>query len=277
MVHRRKDTMTLSFEPITPADFDEIRGMEPKGWPDIIPDIKLYVSSGHCKPIRTRVEGTIAGIGTAIFFRNTAWLAHIIVDERFRRRGIGARIVKELLSDIRSRSIESWSLIATDMGKPLYMREGFRTVTDYVFMERTRAREERPVSGNVIAFREEHRERIHELDGVISGEKREWLLRDYLGDAMVYCERGEISGYYMPAFKEGLIFAETEAAGLELLKLRCAKADKAVLPVDNVAGMEFLTQNGFAETGQRAVRMILGRDLDWRPANIYSRIGGNFG
>lgn len=267
----------MKFEPITTRDFDEIRNMEPKGWYDIIPDIDLYVKSEFCNPIKVMADGRIAGIGASIIFRNTAWLAHIIVDENFRRRGVGIGIVKEVLSGLRSHSIESCSLIATEMGKPLYVREGFRTVTDYVFMERTRPWEEKPVSGNVIAFREEHRVRVYELDRMISGEDREWLLRDYLGDAMVYSEHGEISGYYMPAFKEGLIFADTEAAGLELLKRRCAKADRAVLPADNAAGMEFLKQNGFAETGQRAARMILGRDLDWRPANIFSRIGGNFG
>lgn len=269
--------MTISFEPITPADFDEIRRMEPKGWPDIIPDIELYVRSGHCKPVKTRIEGMIAGIGAAIFFRDTAWLAHVIVDERFRRRGIGARIVKELLRDVRSRSVKSCSLIATEMGKPVYMREGFRTVTDYVFMERMQPWSGEGGSAKVSAFREEHRRGVCELDERISGERREWLLRGLLSDVLVFCENERVFGYYMPGFKEGLVFADTEDAGFELMRLRCAKTDKAVLPAENTVGIEFLKRNGFVETGQRAARMILGRDLDWRPANIYSRIGGNFG
>ncbi len=269
--------MKMKLEPITKRDFDEIRNMEPKGWHDIIPDIELYVKSEFCNPIKVMVEERIAGIGASIVFKNTAWLAHIIVDENFRNRGIGTGIVNELLNYLKNNSIESCSLIATEMGKPIYVRAGFRIVTEYIFMERTQPWSGEPVSGNVIAFREEHRERVHELDRMISGESREWLLRDYLGDAMVYSEHGEISGYYMPAFKEGLVFADTEKAGLELMELRCAKADKTVLPVDNTSGIEFLKGRGFAETGQRAARMILGRDLDWRPGNIYSRIGGNFG
>ena len=63
---------------------------------------------------------------------------------------------------------------------------------------------------------------------------------------------------------------------IELMKLKYAAIEKAVLPVENKAGITFLLENGFAESS-RALRMLSGEDILWKPANIFSRIGGNFG
>ena len=53
--------------------------------------------------------------------------------------------------------------------------------------------------------------------------------------------------------------------------------DKAVIPAENKAGIEFLKQNGFVESQTKGTRMILGNEVPWFPKKIYSRIGGNFG
>lgn len=77
--------------------------------------------------------------------------------------------------------------------------------------------------------------------------------------------------------KEGLIFADTDEAGIELMKTKYAKADKAVLPSENISGIEFLKQNGFVEAETKGTRMILGKEVDWKPKKIFSRIAGNVG
>ena len=50
-----------------------------------------------------------------------------------------------------------------------------------------------------------------------------------------------------------------------------------MLPEDNQAGVGFLKQNGFVKTETKGTRMIPGKEIYWKPENIYSRIGGNFG
>ena len=50
-------------------------------------------------------EVKIIGIGTGIVFGNTAWIAHIIVNPEFRRRGIGRKIVIKLLNIIFSKGM----------------------------------------------------------------------------------------------------------------------------------------------------------------------------
>lgn len=266
----------MQFETVTANDLDEIRNLQPKDWPDIIPDFEFYIKSSFCYPIKAKIYDKIVGTGVLIVFKNTSWIAHIIVDHEYRNNGIGAQIVARLVDTLKSDSIETCSLIATELGKPVYLKAGFRTVAEYTFLQREKHWIDCPVSENVIPFDEKYRAKIYDLDNLISGEKREILLTDYLSNSKVYVENNKVLGYYIPDLKEGLIFAETDEAGLELLKLKYAKVDKAVLPSDNIAGLEFLKQKGFIET-KKGTRMILGKDLDWNPKKMFSRIGGNLG
>ena len=78
----------------------EIKNLQPEGWSDIIPDFEYYIKSPFCNPIKTKINNKFIGIGTSIIFDKTSWLAQIIVDSNFRRRGIGQQIVQELLKNL---------------------------------------------------------------------------------------------------------------------------------------------------------------------------------
>lgn len=266
----------MTLEPIAFNDLDEIQNLQPTDWGDIIPDIEFYIKSTFCNPIKATIDNKIAGIGTVIIFDNTSWIAHIIVDSNYRNKGIGSRIVNELLRKIKEDSIDTCSLIATDLGKPVYLKAGFRIETEYTYLKREKPWIECPVSKNVIRFEEKYRAAIYELDKVISGENREMLLKDFLDNSLLYIENENVVGYYLPDLKEGLIFADTNEAGLELMKLKYSTVDKAVIPAENISGLEFLKQKGFVETS-KGTRMVFGKELNWHPSKMYSRIGGNFG
>jgi len=266
----------MTLEPVTFNDLEEIRNLQPKDWGDIIPDIEFYIKSTFCNPIKATIDNKIVGIGALIIFENTSWIAHIIVDSNYRNKGIGSEIVNELLKKAKEDSIETCSLIATELGKPIYLKAGFRVVTNYIFLKREKQWIDSSLSKNVIPFNEKYRSDIYELDKVISGENREMLLKDYLVDSKLYIKNEKVVGYYLPELKDGLIFSDTEEAGLELMNLKYSTVDKAVLPVENAKGLEFLKQKGFIETS-KATRMIFGKDLNWNSTKMYSRIGGNFG
>ena len=266
----------MQFETVTIDDLDEIRNLQPTDWSDIIPEFEFYIQSSFCCPIKTKIDEKIVGIGASIVFENTSWIAHIIVDSDYRNKGVGAQIVTELLNALKRDSVATCSLIATELGKPVYLKAGFRIASEYSFFQREKQWIECPVSENVISFKEQHRAMIYELDHKISGEKRELLLKDYLSNSIVFVESNKVLGFYIPDLKEGLIYADTDEAGLELMKLKYAKVDKAILPSDNSKGIEFLRQNGFVET-RKVSRMILGKELDWNPKKMFGRIGGNFG
>lgn len=86
---------------VSQNDLSEISALQPAGWSDIRSVFTFYVDSAFCRPIKvTRATG-IVGVGAGIEFGATAWIAHVIVDPRFRRRGIGTMIVEELISNLR--------------------------------------------------------------------------------------------------------------------------------------------------------------------------------
>ena len=267
----------MEFEIVTYNDLGEIVNLQPEGWPDIVPEFEYYINKDFCYPLKIKADNKIVGVGTSIVFGKTGWLAHIIVDKDYRKRGIGYQIVVELLRGINNQSVETCLLIATEPGKPIYIKAGFRIVTEYSFLKREKPWVELPISKNINFFREEYKSMILELDRKISGENRSSLLSDYLDNSIVFIENNKVKGYYIRGLREGLIYADTKEAGLELMKVKYSKADKAVLPSDNILGIEFLKRNGFAEADTKGTRMILGSDIDWKPKNIYSRIGGNFG
>ncbi|MDR0231317.1 MAG: hypothetical protein LBI82_04280, partial [Dysgonamonadaceae bacterium] len=85
-----------------------------------------------------------------------------------------------------------------------------------------------------------------------------------------------IEGYYLPSLGEGLIIAETEISGIELLKLHLQHNDRVVLPKENLAAQKFLQEVGFEEV-KSIKRMRLGEERKVKFVNMYNRIGGNVG
>lgn len=277
VLHTTFTNTEMQFESVTYNDLGEIKNLQPEGWSDILPEFKFYINSAFCNPLKIKIDDKIVGVGVSIVFDNTSWIAHIIVESGFRKRGIGFQMVKELLKNLENNSIETCSLIATELGQSIYTKSGFRVVTEYSFFKREVPWSDRPISRNVIPCREEHYPTIYKLDKKISGENRERLITSHLLNSSVYVENNEILGYHIPSLKEGLIIADTDNAGLELMKIKYAKINEAVLPSDNIVGIEFLKQHGFVKTNKKGTRMIRGRDIDWNPKKIYSRIGGNLG
>jgi GNAT superfamily N-acetyltransferase len=267
----------MLFDIIHTGDLENLKLLQPEGWPDIVPEFEKYIRADFCYPIKALVDDTIAGIGTLMLFEDTAWIGHMIVDKEFRNRGIGYRILTELLNILDNTSIETCLLIASELGRPLYLKAGFRDVTEYCFMRREKPWEEKSVHEKISRYMNDQISVILELDQKVTGENREKLIMEHLKDASVYIDNSTIQGFYLPKLKEGPIIAENEKAGLALMELKYSGPDKAVLPSDNKAGIRFLDEHGFVKSDKKGTRMIRGKDIDWKPENIYSRIGGNFG
>jgi len=271
------DIKKIQFDDVTYDDIESIRDLQPEGWSDITEAFKYYIAYEFCQPIKVVTDDKIIGVGTSIMFENTGWLAHIIVHKDYRNKGIGYKIVENLLYHLLSKSIPSVLLIATEIGEPVYKKAGFRVISDYLFFKRVQPWRENSISKNIMPFRENYYADIIRLDMSISGEIREPLIKMHLANSLIYLENEELSGFYLPNLGEGLIIAGNSMAGIELMKTKYSKADKAVIPSENQIGIDFLKKNGFILSETKGKRMILGKDIVWKPECIFSRIGGNFG
>lgn len=267
----------MNIVPFTDADMNALVSLQPDGWPDIGKEFRFYLDHPFCFPVKVIDQGRITGIGVLMAFGSTAWLAHIIVDSQKRNRGLGLYIVKHLLEMAKEKNCRSVSLVATDLGYPVYRKAGFKEQTRYLFFGREQA-DPLPLKETTHVRRAEpgDENRILKLDRDISGEYRAELIRPFLGTAWVYETRQTIHGYYLPGLREGTILADSEAAGLELMAFKYQDIHKAVLPADNEAGRRFLKAHGFKQVSI-ARRMVLGDVFSFHPENVYSRIAGNFG
>jgi GNAT superfamily N-acetyltransferase len=267
----------MQIEAVEYSDLYKIGYLQPEGWPDIIPSFKFYIDSNFCIPIKAVKNNKIVGLGACTILGGTSWLAHIIVTPENRNQGIGNRIVDKLLKCLQLKGVNTVLLIATELGFPVYLKAGFRKVTEYIFFKREEPFVLFSKLKNIIAFENKYHHVIKELDRKITGEDRSRLFQDYLENSWLFVQNLKVEGFFVPNLCEGLIVANTVEAGLELMKLKHVEIDKAVLPSENKAGIAFLKQNGFVSKPMQGTRMILGEDLKWFPENIYSRISGNFG
>lgn len=266
----------MILEPIVENDLQSLRELQPEGWPNIVPVYDYYLKMPFCTPLKVMLEKRIAGVGTGISWGKTAWLGHIIVAPEYRKRGIGGFIVGQLVNILESSGCQTISLIATELGYPVYQKAGFIEQTEYVFFEREAPLNANCLSENIVRLTTKNPTEIITLDKKVSGEDRSALLVDKIANCHIYRVNGKTFGYYLPELGEGLIVAENKTAGIELMKLKYSVSTKGALPIENKEGIAFFKENGFVET-KKAKRMVWGEEFSWRPEQIYSRIGGNLG
>lgn len=221
------------------------------------------------------VDGAVVGIGNAIIYGDTAWLAHIIVNKQYRNNGIGSAVTKALIDLVRKASCETILLIATALGEPVYKKLGFDIQTKYVFFNEGSFP---PAihSSAIKPFENSFHNELLRLDRIVSGEARSKLLQPHFSDCIVYLENGAIAGTYMPTLGEGLILAKNQGAGRALMELRATTSRRFCIPIENVDGLKILESFGCPEI-RTASRMIYGKKISWDGSKIYNRIGGNLG
>lgn len=257
------------------SNIEEINELSPEHWTPIGPKIALYVSLPFCHSVKITENHKIISVGTAVFYKDTGWLAHIIVKDSCRNRGIGTYLIKHLCDFCKLSGCKSISLFATEMGYPLYKKYGFKVHSEYA--QYTKAEDvQRTTAPNVREIKADDVEAIFCLDKRVAGEDRKELLRNFTHKGFVCIQKNEVAGYYLSELGEGVIIAENEIAGLELAKLRNKVSARVTLPVDNHIGNIFYKENGFKEV-MKIKRLVYGERIECENKKVYNRIGGNFG
>jgi len=266
----------MDIEKLEHNDINLIFDLLPIGWESVIPTIEFYTKTNFCFPIKATIDSKIVGIGTTIIHNETAWLAHIIVHADYRNQSIGKIITQTLVDNSYTKGCETIYLLATELGEPVYKKIGFETDTEYIVFKREVTNDSFKNTENIVPFNNDFKNQILNLDKQVSGEDRILLLEQHLSDGFLYVQDNETQGFYLPNLGDGLIIANTNSAGQELMKLRLKLKDFAAFPIDNIGATEFMRQNNFNEV-RKEKRMRLGKERNWEPKNIYNRIGGNLG
>ena len=266
----------MKIQPLTQNDISFVPDLLPKGWEGEVSTIESYIKSPFAFPVKANVDDKLVGIGTAIVYGETAWLAHIIVHPEHRSQGIGKRITQTLVETSYSKDCETIYLSATELGEPVYKNLGFETETEYLIYKCDVKIEPFESSEKIVQNLPNFNSQIMDLDYKISGEDRKVLLEPNLSGAYIYLDDQNVSGFYLPDLGDGLIVASTVTAGIELMKLRLNTNDEVSFLKDNLPATEFILQQPFREV-RKEKRMRLGKPRSWQPEGIFNRIGGNMG
>jgi len=76
-----------------------------------------------------RVNGQLIATSTlATYATDVGWIGMVLVDEAHRGQGHGGEILDAAIHSARQRGIQTIGLDATDLGRPVYLKRGFRDV-----------------------------------------------------------------------------------------------------------------------------------------------------
>jgi GNAT superfamily N-acetyltransferase len=267
----------IEIRKILKEEFSLIRHLPPIDWNiDLEKVYDYHYEEDYFYPIVAIIDTEIIGTGIAIINDNSTWLGTIIVKEDHRNKGIGKMITNRLIEYSKSKGNDTIILSATNLGLPVYTRIGFLHDLDYQFFKTDNRKKFDSISKNISEINIKDFDRIFELDLAISGERRKNLLINSLKTGFKYMDK-DIKGYYLPNFGTGLIIADSEIPGLELLKFRLSRDTSAIcIPETNNTAIGFLNSLGYYQF-LKTPRMFLNKNVKWDSKNVYSRGCGYLG
>jgi len=215
-------------------------------------------------------DGRVVATGSAIHYdTRIGWIGMVLVHPEYRRRGIASAIMNRCIDALRDRGIQSIKLDATDQGRPVYAKLGFRDerpIVRYVGAPHRRALAS-PSAARPVA--DADWPQIARLDEQAFGADRIALLKHLAaeGSAVVLSEgdRLRACGFVRPghnAAQLGPLVAEDEASARAVAEaLLAAHAPEQqlywdVLP-DN-AHADRLAESYGLTVARRLTRMVLG-------------------
>jgi ribosomal protein S18 acetylase RimI-like enzyme len=260
-----------------------------QGWRDRTRFYEFVMRVPTCQSLVGIAGGRLVATGLATANGSVGWLGAIAVEAEFRRRGFGRAMTDELIRRLRAAGCETLSLEATETGRPMYERMGFRLVSSYHQLQADHLSEKRVPPPGARARRLESADLpdLFALDRQATGEDRSAPLAVLAesGGWVLEVEApagGDLRGFLLPAERAyGAIVAPRFEDGLFLLDLHrhIAPADshvRAGIPHEHEAAWRELQTRGWQETW-RAPRMLLGPDVAWRPDWIWGQINSAMG
>ncbi len=262
----------------TEADLPALDRLQPADWNLILPYYNYYLQHDNCSALKLTNDDEISAIGAVIRHEDSAWLAHIVVDVRFRNIGLGKLITKALISSIDSQLYSSIYLMATPLGHPVYKSLGFvdEGLQSFYRWEDTFSYKDDIQKSNLRPIQKEDYEQVLSLDHFISGESRAYRLLDGIESGMVTSRDGIITGFYLPDVLEGPVFAINEDDGMDLIKYRLKQKKEAIVPDENIKANDYLKAIGMTKY-RYATRMRLGKERKYNAFQVFNRYSGQIG
>lgn len=259
----------MEIRTIQDGEIDGAQSLIPERWnADIRHLVMRHRGSPSFYPLIAIDNSTVMAYGQAFVFDKTAWLGNIIVESGYRRKGIGQALTQELVRYSFEKRVSTIHLAATEMGEPMYRKLGF--MTDTLFLHYNGSSKGQ-VCRHIRPMSSADRDTVLDISYRVTGEARDSLLLEHLAEGHVYYRGGEITGFFLPGFGNGMVLALDDEAGRELLRFKHRDPlASSVLSEENEAGIDFL--ESMKLSGRKAsTRMYLGEYTPWYPERTFSR------
>jgi GNAT superfamily N-acetyltransferase len=262
-----------------PAELDAARrAILDGGWGDRQRELEFYVNDSPAHLfVAEAADGAIVGTSIATQHGRAGWVGLVFVAPAWRGRGLGGVLTETALQKLQDLGCSSMLLVATALGRPIYLRLGFQDAGGYTVYSGKAARVV-PRSSEIREFTASDLADAVRLDREATGEDRARVL-----DALV---RRGTSGWVIGGadtvrgfafrtpwgFGPVVAFAAADAQALLEMSLSQAEASAPVsvtVPTENLAAQAFLASRGLEQ--QRPLpRMVLGERIAWQPHAIWA-------
>jgi GNAT superfamily N-acetyltransferase len=280
----------LQIRAMTPADTEPVLALYRTGhWVERRPFLERVLAMPVCQPIVGTLDGAVVGTGLATVNGSVGWVGSIFVHPDYRHRTFGRALTDAVCERLEAAGCRTLALIASEYGRPLYLKMGFRIdAVHQVFEAAPSATSLALLPGKTLRrMRPDDIDRVGALDRRATGEDRRGLLGGLVDEGWLLeagdSPGGELLGFLISIMPEsGTIVApdpEDAACLLDLLRNRAAgrtKVARAVVVGTHTAGMQLLAERGWAQTFSTP-RMLRGPGIDWDPTLIWSVLGFAFG
>ncbi|HEV8604619.1 MAG TPA: GNAT family N-acetyltransferase [Tepidisphaeraceae bacterium] len=242
------------------------------GWNQTMEDWARVHFAGEGSCFVGRANGEVVASGTLASYENECgWIGMMLVDARYRGRGFGRAMLGRLVGRVDELGLRWVGLDATEMGRPLYAKGGFRAVGGVDRWKISRAHATLPITGLRSFDSMADEEAVRRLDLAASGMDRgkllSYLQREERGEFVV-CEReaivgfgasrpGRMGAYIGPVLADSAEIAAGIVSGL-LERLAPSRETPVFMDVPRGSAITpWLIEQGF-EVSRKLTRMVRG-------------------
>jgi GNAT superfamily N-acetyltransferase len=261
--------MTDLFRRMSSADIPAaLRLSTEAGWNQTANDWQMLLELAPDGCFVIEIDGTLAATTTLLCHgQKLAWIGMVLTTEKYQGRGFARRLITEALAQADRRQIESVKLDATDQGRPIYEKMGFR-------FEQSVERWSRSGTDNFVAipkpvtnfvgdsFEADRSQLLHKL-----AARHSPLTLDH---SWLFTRAGRHSAYLGPAVCENL------ATARRLFEQVSGSAWYWDLPPSNGDAVVLAKELGFSPE-RKLSRMVRGKDLRGKEDAIYAIAGFELG
>lgn len=269
---------------MTPADVDEVGEVTlAGGFGDRRAFFGAIVAMVQCRPLVATLDGRLIGTALGSIHGDVGWVGVVFVVPELRRQGIGRALTEAVCDILDGAGCHSLVLVATELGRPMYERLGFRERTRYhMFAGDPLAEAPSPPPGaSLRPIRPSDLDAIEAIDREATGEQRRPLIEAYASRGWLI-EDERLRGFVLPTTRgNGALIAQRPEDAVCLLDMHRHLAPQdgrvwAGLPTENEAGIRFLAERGWFEW-RSFPRLLRGPEPSWRPDTIWGQFNHAMG